>query len=283
MQSLKNALRFLTLFSVCSVVTSCNDPNLTHARRVIFLDDVESDEGMTHHTADSRMYLYGIHATLGWHEKPVVLRFEHRVPDEIKNGTINAAHSWNDAVGFELLVFGDPIDNFRGPLMDRTKDSISTIGIERHWCRTEKSESVIGTTIWNNLKSNIDMIESSDIVFNTQHYTITDAMNAESTAHGSDIIDAETLALHELGHLLGLAHVDYGDEPDSIMKPIIMSGPGSASRVLSINDVARARFIYVPGSSLPEGVSRSPPPSGPRPPSSIPPRPQTRPCDWTSD
>ncbi len=48
-----------------------------------------------------------------------------------------------------------------------------------------------------------------------------------------------TVVLHELGHLLGLMHVDPDYNPDSIMK-----ASGSTGKKLSKNDKSRIQFLY---------------------------------------
>ncbi len=88
-----------------------------------------------------------IHSPGGWETLPIVLRFEERVSAPVREGVLKAASTWNNAIGFELLTFEGTADNFKGPLYDRLDDEISTVGVESYWCRTNKPNIVLGTTI----------------------------------------------------------------------------------------------------------------------------------------
>ncbi|KAI3903950.1 hypothetical protein MKX01_007896 [Papaver californicum] len=66
--------------------------------------------------------------------------------------------------------------------------------------------------------------------------------NAEdkwSTSPGSDTVDLESVAAHEIGHLLGLEHIF---EPNAIMYPVFQ--PGTTKRQVQVNDVKALRAIY---------------------------------------
>jgi hypothetical protein len=59
-----------------------------------------------------------------------------------------------------------------------------------------------------------------------------------------EIVDMQSLALHEIGHLLGLSHVSPDIDSSSIMNPTLYIGTGLASRSLSLGDVERIQKIY---------------------------------------
>jgi uncharacterized protein YjaZ len=59
-----------------------------------------------------------------------------------------------------------------------------------------------------------------------------------------EIVDMQSLATHELGHWLGLAHVPEEYDSSSIMNPSIMIGEGLANRSLSMGDIQRIQKIY---------------------------------------
>jgi hypothetical protein len=59
-----------------------------------------------------------------------------------------------------------------------------------------------------------------------------------------ELVDMQSLATHELGHLLGLAHVDEKYDSSSIMNPSIFIGEGMAMRSLSVGDIQRIQKIY---------------------------------------
>ena len=58
------------------------------------------------------------------------------------------------------------------------------------------------------------------------------------------VVDMQSLAIHELGHLLGLAHVDEEIDPISVMNPSLFIGEGLTSRKLSRSDIVRIQTIY---------------------------------------
>jgi hypothetical protein len=108
-----------------------------------------------------------------------------------------------------------------------------------------KANTVLATTIWDNAKSDLNAIDTADIRFNDQYYFLSDSFNAvvpESDTR--EIVDMETLALHELGHLLGLTHIAEDEERLSIMNPALFIGAGSGRAKLSRGDIERIQKVY---------------------------------------
>ncbi|XP_026431583.1 metalloendoproteinase 1-MMP-like [Papaver somniferum] len=66
-----------------------------------------------------------------------------------------------------------------------------------------------------------------------------DAGDKWSTHPESDTMDFESVAAHEIGHLLGLEHIF---EKNTIMYPVFE--PGSTKRQVQVNDVKALRAIY---------------------------------------
>lgn len=211
--------------------------------------DVESNDGDAN--APGAPY-YGIHAPKGWYSVPIVLRFEDKVPEDIRTGMRHAARTWNDAVGFDLLTFDleHEVATRDSDLYGRLKDNLSTIGVESKWACTGKPSLVIGTTIWDNAADNQDLIVTGDVVLNTEFYLISDAETAKADGD-REVVDAESLALHELGHLIGLGHIWSTVDPESVMAHTVFIGEGITNRALSEGDIERVRRIY-PRRAIPE-------------------------------
>jgi len=64
-------------------------------------------------------------------------------------------------------------------------------------------------------------------------------------------IDLETVALHELGHILGLLHSDVAG---SVMFPVV--DDTKTTRVLTVDDINGIQKLYMPPAVLPDGIYR---------------------------
>ncbi len=169
----------------------------------------------------------------------------------------NAINTWNNAIGRSILTLRTGVDTYTGnlfpglytPLQNPFKalyyDEIS--GGSGGWVNnTGKNSSIIATTIFS---SNGNSIHGADIRFNRDAYVFGDTTTGNNTST-TYIADMESIALHELGHVLGLGHAM--NETGSVMYPYINVGPNSSNspttaRCLSANDVARIRSIYSGG------------------------------------
>jgi len=188
---------------------------------------------------------YGLHAPGGWTKLPIHFRVGHDLTPLQQKGLTNAMKMWEVAVGKKLFVFegvhaGVTGDTFKD-LYSSLDDNVNGHYRDDHWDKTGKEKQVLATTIWDN-GSTTDKIVTADIRFNTHYYDITDALVAKSVDGDREIVDMETLALHELGHLLGLAHIR--NDSYSIMSPSLYIGSGLSNRRLSEGDVKRIHMIY---------------------------------------
>jgi hypothetical protein len=236
------------------LLSACGTPPAKKARAILLN---QQDDTQAPSSADStfQRFQFGMHSA-GWEHIPVVLRFESRVSRDIRDGFLRAAASWNDAVVFGLLHFDESGDapNYKGDLYNRLDDTLSTIGIENHWCRTGKPHVVLGTTIWEYAAPGMQVITDADVVLNTDFYHIGDGLTAKSD-DVREVVDAETLALHELGHLIGLSHIPYSADAKSVMSSVVNIGEGIANRSLSEGDIRRIRYLYLEDQAPPEVLS----------------------------
>jgi hypothetical protein len=190
---------------------------------------------------------YGIHAVGGWKNLPIPFRYGHELNRMQKDALTVAMQSWEMAVGKKLFKnIGTDKQNSGDKFPDlysSLSDMINGHYLDGNWGKTGKPVSVLATTIWHNTAEDVSAIATADIRFNSENYLIGDSLILNSVG-GKEIVDMESLALHELGHLLGLAHVDASVDPLSIMNPQLFIGAGLTSRKISKSDIQRIQTIY---------------------------------------
>jgi hypothetical protein len=166
--------------------------------------------------------------------------------DQLK-GLQKAMLTWETAVGRKLFVHEGTHDGVTGDtfkdLYSSLADKINGHYLDDHWDKTGKPQVVLATTIWDNDPVDATKILTADIRFNSNYYIMGDAFRLTSP-DTREVVDMQTLATHELGHLLGLSHMNASVDADSIMTPALYIGEGLANRRLSRGDVERIHQIY---------------------------------------
>jgi hypothetical protein len=204
-------------------------------------------DGRRDFSAENRQLPYGLHAPGGWTQLPIQFRIGNDLtPDQFK-GLQRAMNTWESAIGKKLFAYqgihqGTTGDSFPD-LYSSLNDHVNGHYLDEHWSKTGKPPIVLATTIWDNDPGDPDKIVTADIRFNSDYYNIGDSL-ASRNKTDKEMVDMQTLALHELGHLLGLAHIDANVDPQSIMNPSVYIGEGLANRRLSKGDIQRIQKIY---------------------------------------
>lgn len=188
---------------------------------------------------------YGIHSLNGWKTLPIEFKFSQTLTESQKLGLEKGMRTWEIATGKKLFKLsgmderdGDSFAN----LYESLDDKVNGHYLDQDWAKTGKPELVLATTIWDNQATD-GKITTADIRFNTEYYIIGDSFNLTATAE-KEVADMQSLATHELGHKLGLAHVSTEEDPYSIMNPSLYIGEGLANRKISKGDIKRIQKIY---------------------------------------
>lgn len=214
----------------------------------VSLEDDSEQKYATEGTTDPSSPNYGLHAANGWAKLPVHFKVGQKLDALQQAGLTRAMQTWQGAVGKQLFVFegvhvgvnGDSFEDLYSSLDDDTNGHY----LDGIWSKNGKKDYVLATTIWDYNTSDYQSIDTADIRFNGQHYLIGNSLESISEDGKRPVVDMETLALHELGHLLGLAHVDGQFDPESIMNPELYIGEGMYNRSLSRGDIERVQKIY---------------------------------------
>lgn len=184
------------------------------------------------------------HSLHGWPET-VKFYIAADAPKQIIEGAIRAAESWNSASGRSLLEYAGLTESKRDEsLYGSLNDDLTVIYYEDHWkATTGKSDTTLATTVWENDGAS-DSIVKGDIIMNTEIYKFVDALEPSQDNRVKDLADAESVLLHELGHLLGLDHVAIEADSLSVMHAQTSIGPDVTFRILSEQDTANIRTLY---------------------------------------
>lgn len=187
-----------------------------------------------------------IHSKKGW-KIPISFYVSEEISDDVSLQLQKAMTTWEAAVGKKLFNYkgkdtkkGSDFNSLLLPL----NDNINSHYFDYSWAKnTGKSSRVLATTIWESDNNDTEILVKADIRFNAQNYVLDDSIKKFSSGE-KIIVDLESLALHELGHFLGLNHVTEDIDKDSVMNPSLFIGEGMFTRSPSDGDIDRIRSIY---------------------------------------
>lgn len=188
-----------------------------------------------------------IHSNGGWRDL-VLVYVDQDVPEHVVEATMFAIKSWNEAAETEVMSYeGRAEASEQENLFNVLEDNQTVIYFDENWRRhTGKSDGVLGTTVWENEVNDENYIAKGDIILNAQSFLFQDSLDVPMDASRIyDVVDTESVLLHEMGHLLGLDHVDEGDDMQSIMHAKASIGLAVTNRELSGGDRDRIQSIYL--------------------------------------
>ena len=168
-------------------------------------------------------------------------------PPNLEKAAVAAADTWNRVLGKRILIYGGLVSSERGTdLYSSLEDDLTVIYYEDKWVkRTGKPRSTVATTIWETSNELPSFVHRGDIVLNGEAYFFEDTTDPSSTRISSSlIIDAETVLLHEMGHLLGLDHTTISSDSESIMLQQTHLGYGAYRRQVSAQDREQLKQRY---------------------------------------
>jgi predicted Zn-dependent protease len=192
--------------------------------------------------------LVGVHSPSGWGKSlPIRFKVTDEMPLPVVEQLRKAMKSWELAIGKPLFVY-DGVEKQRGSnfsdLYEPLNDNQNGHYFDFNWAlATGKPATVLATTIWENDARDAATIVKADIRYNAEFYLFGDAIKDYSEGKRT-IVDMESLALHEVGHLLGLSHINEKEDRYSVMNPSLFIGEGMMTRRLSEGDITRIRSVY---------------------------------------
>jgi len=197
--------------------------------------------------ADPKSANFGLHAPGGWHTMPIHYRLDKSMPSQQIAQIQKAMHTWEIATGKTLFVFDGLHQGVTGnsfkDLYSSLDDEINGLYSDENWAKTGKPTVVLATTIWDNDTADASKILTADIRYNDAYYVFGDALVIKPLG-SREVVDLQTVATHELGHFLGLIHVDANVDSHSIMVASLYIGQGLTTRAISAGDITRIQKIY---------------------------------------
>ncbi len=138
---------------------------------------------------------------------PVSIYIHDSVTSNYIPAVTNAMKTWETALGRKLF---EVVGVVSGPMTPQ-KDGVSIIYFMNTWEESKTSEQARTTIYWQG-----EQIVEGDIRVNAKNFSF-----FTSTTPVAASVDFESLLIHELGHLLGLAH---DNEAGSVMNERLASG-----------------------------------------------------------
>ena len=145
---------------------------------------------------------------VSWKGKPAKMYIHNSVPSEYHKSIKDAAEVWNLEVGYEVISIESVVTGSGTP----KQDGYNVIYWMSTWDENKKSEQARTTIYWKG-----SHIYEADIRINAKHHRFSNAEEPLQTR-----VDFNSLMVHEMGHVLGLAHIPQGTQ--SVMQAYLSNG-----------------------------------------------------------
>jgi hypothetical protein len=235
-------LRLIELLIIVFLFISCGGSKKTS------LAGDHKTQKIPQESKDPESEFFGIHSTQGWFVQPIQYSLSVNMTQEQQDGLKFAIETWEAAIGKPVLQFMQFVPDDEKKFLkisDSLGDDINGFYINFDWARFGRSSAILATTVWTQNQNDGRYIDKADIHFNGENFLLVNTLQKRIDSLSPDnIVDMESLALHELGHLMGLTHVEESVDPMSIMNPSLYIGPGMTRRSLSKGDILRIQKIY---------------------------------------
>jgi len=206
------------------------------------------DSGTENEVAFSLIPSYGgVHSASGWKVQPIIVQHDENFDEQQLSAIKMVLETFNTVIGRELLVQGGSIPprDDSSTLYEYEDHTNLKVYKREEWSVTGKSSLILGTAIWQNERDRLDVITSAEIHLNAENYHFVDALQSDlEETDDRELVDTETLLLHEFGHALGLSHRLKSEDSSSVMLSTVFIGKGMANRKLSEMDIELLRKIY---------------------------------------
>ena len=148
---------------------------------------------------------------VSWKDEVVKMYIHKSVPIEAHNLIRSSANEWNHQLGYNAISIETVVGGNGTP----SKDGYNIIYWMRSWDENKKTEQARTTIYWKG-----SQIYEADIRINAKYHSFSYSSEVEPQK-----VDFKSLMVHEMGHVLGLAHVE--PQTQSVMHAYLQHGKHS--------------------------------------------------------